>query len=152
MARTARQILRSTGAATATVAVAASVAGATLFALPAAAEGRPFDMYDVDGNGLDPYAADTPGYEHPYQNNGHVDQNVITVNGALLWLYDRDEDSRPDAYGTDGNGDGWADLWGYDANEDYVVDSWAYDTAVHSRQTTFVVTTTVVQQSTVYYG
>ena len=146
MAATARSLIRS--AATVTGAVA-TIAGVGIVAGPAAsaAETRAsFNMYDVDANGwLDPYAADTNG-------NGYADQNVILANGALLWLYDRDEDYRPDAYGSDNNGDGRADLWGYDANEDYVVDSWAYDSAVHARQTTFVVSVTIVQQSRVYYG
>ena len=143
MARTARSLLRSAATVTGTVAV---VAGVSLAGIPAAGAAQSFDMYDVDRNGwYDPYAADRSG-------NGYFDENVVLVNGALLWLYDRDEDSRPDAYGTDGNGDGWADLWGYDANEDYVVDSWAYDAAVHSRQTTFTVSVTVVQTSVVYSG
>ncbi len=134
MNHTTRQVLR----ATATVAAAASL---SLVALPVASASESFDMYDVDRNGLlDPYAADSSG-------NGHVDQNVVTVNGALLWLYDADEDYRPDAYGNDNNGDGYADLWGHDPNEDWVVDSWVYDPAVFAAQPTFSPGLTLVIQS-----
>jgi hypothetical protein len=134
MNHTTRQVLRST----ATVAAAASL---SLIALPAASASQTFDMYDVDRNGfLDPYVADASG-------NGIADQNVVLANGALLWLYDSDEDRRPDAYGNDNNGDGHADLWGHDANEDWVVDSWAYDPAVFAAQPTFSPGLTLVIQS-----
>jgi opacity protein-like surface antigen len=147
MARTPRQLLRSA----ATVAGAlTAVAGVSLVAMPAAsaaeasgaqAAASTFDMYDVDRNGwYDPYVADESG-------NGYLDRNVIDVNGVYLWLFDRDEDGRPDAYGTDNNNDGWSDVWGYDWNEDYVVDSWDYDRAVHAQPSTFAVSVTIVWSS-----
>jgi hypothetical protein len=135
MDSTPRLVLRSA----ATVVTAA--ASLSLVALPAASAAEAFDMYDVDRNEqLDPYAADSSG-------NGHVDQNVVTVDGALLWLYDADEDYRPDAYGNDNDGDGRADLWGHDPNEDRVVDSWVYDPAVFAAQPTFAPGLTLVIQS-----
>ncbi len=140
MDHTTRQVLRS--AATVTAAVTLS-----LVALPAASAAETFTMYDVDRDErLDPYAADVS------PKNGHVDQNVITIDGALLWLYDADEDYRPDAYGNDNNGndnngDGYADLRGHDPNEDRVVDSWVHDPAVFAAQPTFSPGLTLVIQS-----
>jgi hypothetical protein len=144
MARTARSLVRS--AATVTGAVAA-VAGVSLAGMPAAgaATAQPFYMYDVNRDGwIDGSATDTLG-------NGILDTNLVIANGALLWLYDNNENGRPDSYGSDNNGDGYADLWGYDPNEDFVVDSWTYDSRVFSAQpTTFVVSVTVLQQSRPY--
>jgi hypothetical protein len=139
MARTARSLLRSA----ATVAGAfTAVAGVSLAAMPAAsaAEPDPFNMYDVDQNGLDPYAADTSG-------NGHVDQNIVTVNGALLWLYDENENWWPDSYANDSNGDGHPDLWAHDPDENGVIDSWSYDPAVFRSQPTFQPGLTLVIES-----
>jgi hypothetical protein len=149
MARTARSLIRS--AATVTGVVAA-VGGVSLAAGPAASAAEPinaaeaFNMYDVDQDGyLDPYAADTSG-------NGVADQNVVLVNGALMWLYDTNEDGWPGTYGTDNNGDGYDDLWGYDPNEDVVIDSWTYDPAVFDAPSTFAVSVTLIVQSEAYYG
>ena len=139
MNHTTRLVLRST----ATVAAAASL---SLVALPAAGASQTFDMYDVDRDGfLDPYVADASG-------NGIADQNVVLADGALLWLYDSDEDRRPDAYGNDNDGNGVADLWGHDTNEDWVVDSWTYDPAVHTTSATFEVSLTIVVHSSPYAG
>jgi hypothetical protein len=143
MARTARSLVRS--AATVTGAVAA-VAGMSLVTGPVANAAEAFNMYDVDQDGrLDPYAIDASG-------DGIADQNIVLVNGALMWLYDMNEDGRPDTYGTDNNADGYDDLWGYDPNEDFVVDSWTYDPAVFSAPATFVVNVTLIVQSSAYYG
>ena len=152
MARTPRSLVRSAvtvaGALTAAagvslVAVPAASAAETSAAATSAAGG--FDMYDVDRNGwYDPYAADRSG-------NGWLDENVILVNGSLLWLFDANEDGRPDAYGSDNNDDGYADLWGHDPNQDWHVDSWTYDPRFHTAPTPFVVSVTVVLQGTPYW-
>lgn len=153
MARTARSLLRS--AATVTGAVAA-VAGVGLVAGPAAGAAEPldtttqasdiesFDMYDVDADGwLDPNVGDASG-------NGVSDWNVVVTGGALMWLYDDDEDGWPDCYGVDVDGDNIDDLWGWDADQDLVVDDWTYDPAVHAGPATFEVTAELLVQSQPY--
>lgn len=138
MTRSARSLRRSC---TAVLGAVAAVAGLSLTAAPAASAAAPFDMYDVDQDGwYDPYMADSSG-------NGVADQNIVTVDGALLWLYDQNENYWPDAYGNDNNGDGYADLWGYDPNEDGVIDSWVYDPAVFAYQPTFQTGLTIVIES-----
>ena len=138
MVRTARSLLRSAATVTGTVAV---VAGVSLAGIPAAGAAQSFDMYDVNRDGwIDGSATDTSG-------NGYLDRNVVIANGAVMWLFDTNEDSRPDSYGTDNNGDGYADLWGYDPNQDYVVDSWTYDPRVFSAPATFEVSVTILVQS-----
>lgn len=125
------------------VAVSAVMLGTAVLAAPAAsaaplatgAPGSAFTMYDVDGNGLDPHAADTTGPAGV--PDGHVDQNVITVGGRLLWLYDENQDWQPDKFGNDNNGDGRADLWGLDPNQDWRPDSWLFDPAVFAAAPTF---------------
>jgi len=142
MARTARSLVRSAATVTGAVAVAA---GVSLAGVPAASAAPSFDMYDVDQDGwIDGSATDTYG-------NGVLDTNLVLVNGSLMWLYDNNENGRPDNYGTDNNGDGYADLWGYDPNEDFVVDSWTYDSRFFTVQPgTFVVTVTILLQSQPY--
>lgn len=73
-------------------------------------------MYDFDADGYyDHYVSDTSG-------DGYLDQNVVTVNGAYVWLRDGNQNWRQDSIGVDRNNDGYPDFWVLDANEDGIAD------------------------------